>query len=252
MTKVTSGEIEEGLNLPIIPGTLRNSSNIPNPIYNLNKHEFHAQFAHVDFVWAPFSHRSDTLVLGIKPRWSSPNLRPLYWRLAPAEWAAAKFFTWGLKSSSSDLCHSAPGSVSAQRSPVTCRRPRSNTTNAFSKYSQCWSEQNIVDFRRSYQINFNWISCAAMWALMTCCYWRPDFYPLLLQPIFHFSFLGGGPFTTPLFAFVSVKFLENATGLVKTMGVRAETSIYQLSVSQAAFKNHYSLIQHMCQGRPAG
>lgn len=129
MTKVTWNR--KGWNLPVIPGTLRNSSNIPNPIYNLNKHEFHAQFAHVDFVWAPFSHRSDTLVLGIKPRWSSPNLRPLYWRLAPADSAAAKFFTWGLKSSSSDLCHSAPGSVSAQRSPVTCRLPGSNTTNAF-------------------------------------------------------------------------------------------------------------------------
>lgn len=65
-------------------------------------------------------------------------------------------------------------------------------------------------------------------------------------------FLGGWLFYNSFLSFVSVKFVENATGLLKMMGVRAETSIYQLSVSQAAFKNHYSLIQHMCQGRPAG
>lgn len=121
----------------------------PNPIYNLNKHEFHARFTHVDFVWALFSHRSDTLVLGIKPRWSSPSLWPLYWRLAPAECAAAKFFTWGLKSSSSDLHNSGLGFYLLKG--FLLRAGFQVTTKSFSKDSQCWKE---LKFRTSCQSYF--------------------------------------------------------------------------------------------------
>lgn len=248
MTKVTSG-----WNLPIIPGTVWDSSNIPNPIYNLNKREFHTQFAHVDFVWAPFSHRSDTLVLGIEPRWSSPNLRPLYWRLAPAEWAAAKFFTWGLKSSSSDLCHSAPGLVSAQRSPVTVcagfqvatlQTLSVNTLNAELSRILWISEVLVILIITGFHV----LPCGVNDMLLL----KARFPSAFVAAYFWLHFLGVGHFTTPVFAFVAAKLVENATGLLKMMGVRAGTSIYQLSVSQAAFKNHYSLIQRMCQGHPAG
>lgn len=246
----------KSLELPVIPGTLWNSSNIPNPIYNLNKHEFHAQFAHVDFVWAPFS---QTL-----------------WSLASSLGGARQIcglFIEGWRRLSGPLPSSSPGASKVLH--LTCvillrdwYLPKGPLLRA--GFQVATLQTLLVNILNAEQSRILWISKVLVKLIsidFLCCHvgfndmlqdpccWRRDFYPLLLQHISHFN-LGfggrGGNFITPFFAFVSAKFVGKATGLLKMMVVRAETSIYQLSVSQAAFKNHYSPIQHMCQGRPAG